>query len=439
LAHRHGQKRKIQKMEIPKSKITLHRPYIDLAKWTFQERYLLLSGGRGSGKSFALSLALALQLREAGHRVLFTRYTLASAADSIIPEFEEKLNRLGIAHEFERTGANIRHRASGSEILFRGIKTSSGNQTAKLKSLHGITVWVLDEADEMPDEDEFEKIDLSIRSMAKSNKIILAFNPPHVAHWLHSRFWKPHDLPDGFCGSRNGVRYIHTDYRTNRPNLPPQQVAALDAMEQANPDRYRRIALGYWAREIDGALWAEAMFKRVRPDAVPELRRVVVAIDPAATANATSDETGLLAAGIDLAGRIWVLEDGTLKASPLGWARAALSMLRRYNGDRIVAEVNNGGDMVETTIRQADPTAPYRAVHASRGKMVRAEPVAALYEQGRVYHVHGLGRLESELITYTGRTGEKSPNRMDALVWAITELTRVGQLKAWGADTEAEA
>lgn len=409
-----------------------HR-FAPLVRWSFPERYLLLTGGRGSGKSFALTLALALQLRHPGHRILFTRYTLASAADSIIPEFEEKLALLGLAHEFEKTGANIRHRESGSEILFRGIKTSSGNQTAKLKSLHGITVWVLDEADEMPDEDEFEKIDLSVRSATRPNRIVLAFNPPHVGHWLYSRFWAPHGLEDGFCGVAGGVRFVHTDYRTNCANLSSQLVAGLDAMEQANNPRWRHVALGYWAREVTGALWREAMFRRCRPDQVPSLRRVVVAVDPAATASADSDETGIIAAGIDYAGKVWVLDDATLRASPLGWATAALSALKRHNGDRIVAEVNNGGDMVEATIRQADQSAPYRAVHASRGKLVRAEPVAALYEQGRVSHVYGLGKLEAELITYSGRAGERSPNRLDALVWAVTELTSGGGgLQAFG-------
>jgi hypothetical protein len=413
--------------------IEIHAAFGDLINWAFPERYAVLTGGRGSGKSFALSLALALQLRDPGHRVLFTRYTLTSATDSIVPEFLEKIERLGLAHEFERVGANVRHLQSGSEILFRGIKTSSGNQTAKLKSLHGITVWVLDEADEMPAEDDFEKIDLSIRAMTRPNKVILAFNPPHVAHWLYARFWAPHALPDGFCGSAGGVAFVHTDYRTNIHNLPAQQVEALDKMAEANPERYRRVALGYWAREVTGALWRESMFRRCRPDQVPNLRRVVVALDPAATASATSDETGLIVAGIDYSGGVWVLEDATLKASPLGWATAALSALKRHNGDRIVAEVNNGGDMVEATIRQADRAAPYRAVHATRGKMLRAEPVAALYEQGRVTHVHGLGRLEAELITYSGGAGEKSPNRLDALVWAVTELTNGGGgLQAFG-------
>lgn len=414
--------------------------YGPVVRWDWAERYLLITGGRGSGKSFGLALALAIQLRQPGHRILFTRYTLTSAADSIIPEFMEKLELLGVAEEFETVGANVRHKVSGAEILFRGIKTSSGNQTAKLKSLHGITVWVLDEADEMPEETEFDKIDLSVRSKNHPNKIVLLFNPPHDSHWLYQRFWAPRRLEDDFRGVMDGVRHIHTDYRTNRKNLPPEMVAAADLMESTNNARWKHIWLGHFARDVAGALWSSGMFKRLAPGApIPTLRRVVVAIDPAATSTARADETGVIAAGITLAGEVIVLEDGTLKTSPLGWARQALAMLARLGGDRIVAEVNNGGEMVESTIRTADPLAPYRAVHASRGKIIRAEPVAALYERGMVWHVAGLGKLEGELCTYTGKDGEKSPNRMDALVWAVTDLVGVGELQAYGPDAPAVA
>ncbi|MFN8564116.1 MAG: hypothetical protein U0703_21425 [Anaerolineae bacterium] len=150
----------------------------------------------------------------------------------------------------------------------------------------------------------------------------------------------------------------------------------------------------------------------------PDLRRIVVAIDPAVTANAGSDETGIVVAGVDAGGQGYVLEDASLKASPDGWARAAVEAYHRWQADRIVAEVNNGGDLVEHTARTVDSNVSLTQVRASRGKRARAEPVAALYEQGKIHHAGIFEELERQMCEGTA----KSPDRVDALVWAITEL-----------------
>jgi phage terminase large subunit-like protein len=166
---------------------------------------------------------------------------------------------------------------------------------------------------------------------------------------------------------------------------------------------------------------------RHRPhERLPEFARVVVAVDPAVTNSETSDETGIVCAAQDMAGHYYVLSDLTRRASPTEWATAAIGEYRRRQADRIVAEVNNGGDMVEATLRNVDAAVSYAEVHASRGKMIRAEPVSALYEQGLVHHVGAFPELETELMTYTGKTTEASPNRMDALVWALSALMDAG-------------
>jgi phage terminase large subunit-like protein len=152
------------------------------------------------------------------------------------------------------------------------------------------------------------------------------------------------------------------------------------------------------------------------------MERIVVAIDPAVTSTATSDETGIVAAGRGVDGHYYVLRDLTLRASPLEWARTALGLYRVLQADRVIGEVNNGGDLVEMTLRQVDKSVAYTAVRASRGKIVRAEPIAALYEQGLVHHVGTFADMEAEMMTYTGATNEASPNRLDAVVWALTEL-----------------
>ena len=186
---------------------------------------------------------------------------------------------------------------------------------------------------------------------------------------------------------------------------------------------------GVLMEEAEGALWTAQMLERAQLDALPELGRVVVAVDPPVTGHRRSDACGIVVAGLRAGpgpARAVVLEDATVEgASPTAWAEAAVAALHRHGADRIVAEVNQGGDLVETVIRQVDPDVPFRAVRASRGKAVRAEPVAALYEQGRVGHARGLGALEEQMsrMTARGYDGPGSPDRVDALVWAVTDLT----------------
>ena len=159
--------------------------------------------------------------------------------------------------------------------------------------------------------------------------------------------------------------------------------------------------------------------------------RIVVAIDPAVTSNPDSDETGIVLAGLTIGPNnvthVIVLDDLSMKGSPLEWANVAIAAYRsprgnRMGADRIVAEVNNGGDLVAGNIRGVDPNVAFRAVRASRGKLLRAEPVAALYEQGRVHHVGSFSTLEDQMTGWTPQSGEKSPDRLDALVWAVTDL-----------------
>ncbi len=176
-----------------------------------------------------------------------------------------------------------------------------------------------------------------------------------------------------------------------------------------------------------GALWTRAMLEknRVRKNAVPPLMRVVVAIDPAAGHGARNDETGIIVAGLGEDGHGYVLEDLSGRYSPLRWARRAVKAFHDYKADRIVAEVNQGGAMVEQTLRSCDAKIPYKAVHASRGKYARAEPVAALDEAGRIHHAGVFGALEDQMCGFTGGSnaaGGKSPDRVDARVWALTEL-----------------
>lgn len=177
--------------------------------------------------------------------------------------------------------------------------------------------------------------------------------------------------------------------------------------------------------DVPGALWSYATIKRWEGEELPPLERIVVAIDPAVTASAKSDETGIVVAG-RIAGSMpiqgIILEDGSLRGTPHEWGRKAVDLFKKWQADRIVAEVNNGGDLVTQNLRTVDPNVPVTTVHASRGKLTRAEPISALYEQSRVWHLSRFPALEDQMTTYDGGPGLKSPDRMDAMVWALTEL-----------------
>ncbi len=207
----------------------------------------------------------------------------------------------------------------------------------------------------------------------------------------------------------------------NARNLAPGVVEALSA-------RYAGTRLG--RQELDGevlddtpgALWTRAMIDSGQARNSPELRRVVVALDPSVAADGGGDECGIVVAGVDFEGRAWVLRDGSGNLSPADWSRRAVALAEEHAADCIVAESNQGGALVEQTLRAAGARTRVRLVHAARGKRARAEPVAALYEQGRVKHLPGLQRLEDELCTWSSAAGDPSPNRLDALVWACFDL-----------------
>jgi len=188
----------------------------------------------------------------------------------------------------------------------------------------------------------------------------------------------------------------------------------------------RQELLAEVLEDTPGALWNREALDECRREHAPALFRIVVAIDPAATSGEDADETGIIVAGKDGDGHGYVLADLSGRYSPADWAKAAISAYHRHHADRIVAEVNNGGEMVEATVRMIDPNVPFTAVRASRGKVVRAEPVAALYEQRRVHHVGAFPTLEDQQCAFVSAFDRAlagfSPDRVDALVWALSEL-----------------
>ena len=231
-------------------------------------RYFIISGGRGSGKSYSINLFLLLLTYEVGHVILFTRYTLTSAHISIIPEFIDKIETANLQSDFYITKDEIINIKTGSKILFKGIKTSSGTQTANLKSLAGVTTWVLDEAEELNDEDTFDKIDFSIRTKDIQNRVILILNPATKEHFIYNRFFESKGVEEGSNIVKNDTTYIHTNYLDNYENLSESFITQVEQMKQNNPNKFKHVILGGWLDKAEGVVFDNWKFGDFNPNKI---------------------------------------------------------------------------------------------------------------------------------------------------------------------------
>jgi len=242
--------------------VKIHRKYKPL--WTTKCFITLITGGRGSAKSFAVGDFIENLSFERGHKILFTRYTLHSASDSIIPEFEEKIALEDHGGHFYITKTDALNTVSGTQILFRGIKTASGNQTGKLKSITDLTCWVLDEAEELDDAETFRVIQQSIRKKGVQNRIILIMNPKSKGHWVYKRFFEEPKIDPAFNGEREGVCYINTNYLENLENLSDEFIAEAERCKKYTPALYRYEYMGEWVLSIEGAFLPYDKLKRYK-------------------------------------------------------------------------------------------------------------------------------------------------------------------------------
>ena len=229
-------------------------------------RYFIITGGRGSGKSFAVTVFLTLLTMSRGIRVLFTRFTMTSAHLSIIPEFLEKIGLLGFDETFNINKSEVVNAKNKSDILFRGIKTSAGNQTASLKSLQGISTWVLDEAEELVDENIFDTIDLSIREKNIQNRVILILNPVTKEHWIYKRFFEEKGVEGGFNGVKGNVCYIHSTYLDNETNLSESFLERIKSIKHNNFKKYQHKILGGWLAKAEGVVFENWSIGEFNPD-----------------------------------------------------------------------------------------------------------------------------------------------------------------------------
>ena len=304
----------------------------------------------------------------------------------------------------------------GSEIWFGGLDDK--DRVEKVLGLEYSTIYI-NEASQV----SYHAFSTAQTRLAQKtnlvNKMYIDCNPPTKSHWLYSYFFKKED-PDTHLPLRNPdiFQQMRMNPEGNKENLPDGYIETiLDGLTDRKRKRFKE---GLWLDDIEGALWTRQMIDENRVQSAPSLIRIVVGVDPAVTSGEGSNDTGIIVVGLSPIGHCYVLRDSSLNGTPFAWATAVDKAFTHSNADRVIGEVNNGGDLVEVNLRTVNKNIPYTSVHASRGKQIRAEPVAALYEQGRVHHVGEFPALEDQLTEWTPL--DKSPDRLDALVWAVTFL-----------------
>jgi len=368
--------------------------------------YLYLAG-RGAGKTRTAAEWLAWEALSRNN----TRWAIVAPTFSDVRDVCAE-GESGIINILRSYGALADYnRSQGQITLSNGsrIKLFSADEPDRLRGPQHHGAWC-DELAAWRYPDTWDQLQFGLR-LGDHPRTIITTTP------------RPIPLIRNLSGRTDGtVKVVRGSTFDNAANLAPQ--ALLELKARYDGTRLGRQELyGEVLEDTEGALWTRALIEeaRIRPEDAPPYYRIVVALDPAVTSGESSDETGIIVAGATPDGHYYVLEDATMKGSPELWARKAVELYRKWKCDRIVAEVNNGGDMVEAVLRQVDSSIPYRKVTASRGKKVRAEPVSALSEQKRLHMVGGFPKLEDELVSWQPESNT-SPDRMDAMVWAITEL-----------------
>lgn len=362
----------------------------------------LMRSGRGGGKTRAGAEWVLSRVREGFRNIALVGETAADVRDTMIELGDSSIMKVARPHErpvYEPSKRRLTFPNGAVAVAYNGTEPD------QLRGPQHDSAWVDELAKFKYPQECWDNLIFGLR-LGKNPQIFLTTTPRPIPI-IRSLIGKP-DTVD--------VRFSTFD---NAENLSPVFLAKVRELYEGT--RLGRQELGGEILDDNpGALWQRDVIERQRAREAPPLLRVVVGVDPAVTNTEGSDETGIVVDGIDAAGHLYILADYSLKGPPHAWATAAYKAYLDFKADRVVGEVNNGGDLVEVNLRTVAPDIPFKAVHASRGKQIRAEPVASLYEQGRAHHVGTFPHLEDQMCEWV--PGQKSPDRMDAHVWAATEL-----------------
>ena len=392
------------------------------------QRHTLLVGGARSGKTFLLVRAIVTRgLKSPGSRHAMFRLRYNALRASVWLDTLPKVMRLcypGVQLRQQRQDGYV-ELPNASQIWFAGLDDQ--DRVEKVLGLEFATMY-FGECSQIPYSSVLvARTRLAQKCEGLTQRAYYDLNPAGTGHWTYREFYQ-HVDPISRQPQGDPEQYAHLELNPtdNAANLTPEFLASLAAM----PERYRRRFLdGRYVAEVDGALWTIDLIERQRIDSadLPEMRRIVVAVDPSGCSgpeDKRSDEVGIVVAGLGKDDNGYLLADLSGRHSPERWGAIAARAFHDWKADRVVGEKNFGGDMVRAVIHAADDRVAYKEVNASRGKTQRAEPIGALTEQGKVYFAGTFPVMEDQFTNFStsGYTGDKSPDRADAAVWALTEL-----------------
>ena len=388
-------------------------------RWTFQAHpgqippkdrawfcYLMRSG-RGGGKTRAGAEWVLQRVRDGYRHIALIGQTAADVRDTMVELGPSSIMK--IARPDERPI----YEPSKRRLTFPNgavATTFTGEEPDQLRGPAHDSVWMDELAKFKYPQETWDNMEMGLR--LGDNPQVFCTTTPRPIPIIKQLVKDPTTIDVRFSTMQNAE------------NLSPLFLKRV--MDKYSGTRLGRQELeGELLDDNPGALWQRDVIENLRVHTVPPLIRIVVGVDPAVTSGDESAETGIITTGLSAAGHIYVLHDASLRGTPNEWARSTVRSFHAYQGDRVIGEVNNGGDLVEVNLRTVDRDIPFQAVHASRGKQIRAEPVAALYEQGKVHHVGTFPMLEDQMVEWM--PGEKSPDRMDALVWSIWAVAGLGE------------
>lgn len=398
--------------------------------------HCMLFGGSRSGKTYVLTRAVcARAIKAAKSRHAILRYRFNAVKNSIVFDTFPKVMELcfpGVKYSLNKTDFYAEF-PNGSQIWFAGLDDKE--RTEKILGMEFVTLY-LNECSQIP----YGSVETALTRLAQKCQQVIGgksselktrayydCNPPSKAHWSYQIF-KLGRRPDSKQELGNPADYSSMQINPG-DNVENLTAGYLESLKSLSARARKRFLEGEFADATPNALFADEVIDRWRvlDGEMPQLLRVVVAVDPSGaddSDNSDNDAIGIVVAGLGIDGNCYLLEDCTVKCGPATWGKIATDAFDRHQADCIIGETNYGGAMVKHVIQTARPRTPYRLVTATRGKSVRAEPISALYEQGKVRHVGYFRDLEDELTAFStsGYLGPNSPNRADALVWAITEL-----------------
>lgn len=394
--------------------------------------HVMLYGGSRSGKTFLIVRAILTRALAHKSRHAVLRYRFNHLKGSVIYDTLPKVMDLcfpGVADHCHMDKSDWFYTLpNGSEVWFGGLDEKE--RTEKILGAEYASIF-LNECSQIP----WASRNIAMTRLAQQTPLRLRAwydcNPPNDAHWTRRVFVDKVD-PDTRqpLKDRDNFAALVMNPKDNAQNLPAAYIKELEDL----PERMRRrFLLGQFGTSMAGALWTlEGLDSgRVMDGTLPDMQRIVIGVDPSGCAgpeDERSDEVGIIVAGLGTDGRAYVLEDLSGRFGPHQWGQIVATAFDRHSADIVVAETNFGGAMVQEVVKVARPMTPFKAVSASRGKVVRAEPIAALYgtpeKVGKVSHVGIFPKLEDQLVGFTtsGYLGDRSPDRADALVWALTEL-----------------